>query len=40
VTKNFGKIIESESSDELNLKSVGLMDDNTLYKISYWEIPG
>ncbi|CAD8102866.1 unnamed protein product [Paramecium primaurelia] len=36
----FGKIIEQEASDELNLKTVGYMDDDTLYKIAYWEIPG
>jgi signal recognition particle receptor subunit beta len=33
VSKNFGKIIESQISDELNITTVALMDDNTMYKI-------
>lgn len=40
ITNNFGKVVESEISDELSLKTVAYMDDNTLYKIQYWEIPG
>lgn len=50
LANNFGKIVEQEVSDELNIKvllkiinikkTVGYMDDDTLYKIAYWEIPG
>lgn len=40
ITANFGKVIESETSEELNIKNVGYMDDDTLFKITYWEIPG
>ncbi len=40
VTKHFGKVIETQQSDELNMTTVALMDDNTLFKIQYWELPG
>ena len=33
VTNNFGKILESEQSDELNLRTIAYLEDNTLYKI-------
>jgi len=40
ITNNFGKVVEAEQSEELNIKTVGYMDDDTLFKITYWEIPG
>jgi len=40
VTSNFGKVVESEQSDELNTKVVGYVDDNTMFNIHYWEIVG
>ncbi|KRX02356.1 P-loop containing nucleoside triphosphate hydrolase [Pseudocohnilembus persalinus] len=40
IANNFGKIVENEQSEELNIKTVGYVDDDTLFKISYWEIPG
>jgi len=40
ITSNFGKVVESEQSDELNTKVVGYVDDNTMFQIHYWEILG
>ncbi|EGR27478.1 hypothetical protein IMG5_195250 [Ichthyophthirius multifiliis] len=40
ITQNYGKIMEQEQSDELNMKTVGYMDVDTFFKIAYWEIPG
>jgi len=40
ITSNFGKIVESEQSNELNTRVVGYLDDNTLFQIHYWEILG
>ncbi|KAL4497055.1 hypothetical protein ABPG72_002211 [Tetrahymena utriculariae] len=40
ITQNYGKIMEQEQSDELNMKTVGYMDVDKLFKIAYWEIPG
>ena len=33
LSKNFGKVIDSQNSDELNITTIGLMDENNLYKI-------
>ena len=34
-----GKTIDTEMSDELNIKTVVFQDDETLFKIAYWEVP-
>jgi small GTP-binding protein len=40
LTQSNGKVIESESSEEISERIALQINDNILFKISYWEVPG
>ncbi len=40
MTQNNGKVVELETSEELSERVSLFVNDNILFKITYWEIPG
>lgn len=40
ITQNLGKVVENESSTELNTKTTFYIDDSYMYKIVYFDMQG
>eukprot|EP00357_Protocruzia_adherens_P037789 CAMPEP_0114985790 /NCGR_PEP_ID=MMETSP0216-20121206/8067_1 /TAXON_ID=223996 /ORGANISM="Protocruzia adherens, Strain Boccale" /LENGTH=214 /DNA_ID=CAMNT_0002348155 /DNA_START=31 /DNA_END=675 /DNA_ORIENTATION=+ len=40
ISNNYGKVLENEQSSEVHVKTLGYLDDNTLFRIVYWDLPG
>lgn len=39
ISQSFGKVQYSEHSEEMSIKSVSFSEEETIYRINYWEIP-
>jgi small GTP-binding protein len=40
LSQSYGKVLENESVEEVHFKSVIFIDETTLYRINYWDLPG